>query len=210
MKKLAIIGSGDLGQLIAYHAIADNHFEIAGYFDDFKTAGTRVGEHLILGNIEQVDRGFQNNTFDVLLVAIGYKHFEQRENVFSAFKEKIPFATLIHRSCYIDPSCTVGAGSVLLPGCVFDYNVRIGENVLVNTGCCLAHDSSVDDHSFLSPSVAIAGFCKIGKCCNIGINSTVIDNIMISNNIQTGGGTVVINDLSEKGLYVGNPARFIR
>ena len=34
-KKLAIIGSGDLGQLIAHHASEDSKMEVVGYFNDF-------------------------------------------------------------------------------------------------------------------------------------------------------------------------------
>ena len=38
----------------------------------------------------------------------------------------------------------------------------------------------------------------------------IIDNITITDEVQTGGGTIIINDILKKGLYVGNPSRFIR
>jgi serine acetyltransferase len=38
----------------------------------------------------------------------------------------------------------------------------------------------------------------------------VIDNIAIAGGVKTGGGTVVIKNLTNKGLYVGNPARYIK
>jgi UDP-3-O-[3-hydroxymyristoyl] glucosamine N-acyltransferase len=91
-------------------------------------------------------------------------------------------------------------GTVLLPGCVLDKNI----------GVTIAHDSRVKSHSFISPCVSIAGFTEVGECCNIGINSTTIDNLVIYNDIQIGGGTVVIKNLLEAGIYVGCPARFLR
>ena len=51
---------------------------------------------------------------------------------------------------------------------------------------------------------------KIEEKCIIGINSTVIDNITIISNTQLGGGTVVIKNIIQSGLYVGNPQKFIR
>lgn len=210
MKRLAIIGSGDLGQLIAYHAVTDKQFDVVGYFDDYREKGTYVGSTVVLGKIENVAEIFDQDGFDCLVMGIGYKHFEHRKKIFNDFWGTIPFATFVHSSCFVDPSCRIGDGTVLLPGGVFDRNVVIGNNVLVNTGACIAHDSVVNAHSFLSPRVAIAGFSTIGECCNIGINSTIIDNIVISDYVQTGGGTVVIKNMNERGVYVGNPAKFIR
>ena len=210
MKKLAIIGSGDLGRLIAYHAANDKKFEVVGYFDDFAEKGSYVESNVIIDATNNIEKEFKKNTFECLIIAIGYKHFAQRKNFFEKFNGVIPFGTLVHSSCYVDASCVIGEGSVLLPGVICDRNVIIGTNVLVNTGVCIAHDSEIKNHSFLSPGVVIAGFSFIGECCNIGINATVIDNIKISDNIQIGGGTVVHKNLEQPGLYVGNPARFIR
>lgn len=54
------------------------------------------------------------------------------------------------------------------------------------------------------------GFVNIKEQCIIGINSIIIDNISITEGTRIGGGTVVIKNIEEKGLYVGNPARFVK
>ncbi|MFB6457673.1 acetyltransferase [Chitinophaga sp. Hz27] len=210
MKRLAIIGSGDLGQQIAYHAATDGHYEIAGFFDDFKNAGEKVGEHVILGKSGDIATLFSQGDFDCLMIGIGYKHFEKRKECFNTWKGIIPFGKVLHTASYVDPSCTIGEGVFILPGVVLDQQVVIGDNVLINVGSCIAHDTVIGAHSFLSPRVAVAGFVEIGSCCNIGINSTIIDNLKIVDMVQTGGGTTVINNLTQAGLYVGTPARFVR
>ena len=210
MKRLAIIGSGDLGQQIAYHATQDNQFTVVGFFDDFKNRGVLVNDIPILGGLSDVSSQFKKGIFDELLIGIGYKHMMFRSDVFNKFKAEIPFAKLIHSNCLIDPSCIIQAGVVIYPGCIVDQNVNIGENVLVNVGCCIAHDSKIGKHSFLSPRVAIAGFVTIENSCIIGINATIIDNIKIVQQVQIGGGSIVIKNIEKAGLYVGNPARFIR
>jgi len=210
MKRLAIVGSADLGQLIAYHAVNDGHYAVTGFFDDFLQQGTMVNGIPILGKVGDAEKNFNAGEFDELMIGIGYKHFESRKKIFEKLAAGIPIGKIIHSSCYVDSSCNIGNGVFILPGCILDRNVTIGENVLLNTGCLVAHDSSVNAHTFLSPGVTVAGFVNIGSCCNIGINTTIIDNIRIADETQTGGGTVVIHNIDAPGLYVGNPARLIR
>jgi sugar O-acyltransferase (sialic acid O-acetyltransferase NeuD family) len=210
MKKLAIIGSGDLGQQIAYHAINDQQFDVVGFFDDFSVKNSLVNNFKVLGTLSAIETSYNQGDFDVIICGIGYKHLELREKLFNVLNPKLKFANLIHSSCYIDASCKFGNGIFMLPGSVLDYNVTIEDNVVINVSCTIAHDSNIGAHSFLSPRVAVAGFVNIGRRCNIGINTTIIDHMMIANEVQTGGGTVVIESLTKKGLYVGNPSRFIR
>ncbi|GAA3621343.1 acetyltransferase [Flavivirga jejuensis] len=210
MKKLAIIGAGDLGQQIAYHAAQDNQFEVVGFFDDFATPNTIINQIKVFGKVEDVENGFTNKLFDEVIIGIGYKHLGFREKLYTSLKAVVPFATFIHSSCYIDASCVVGSGVCIFPGVIIDQQAIIKDNVFINISCTIAHDSIIAQHTFLSPRVAIAGFVNIGKRCNIGINSTIIDNINVADDVQIGAGTVVINQIEKSGLYVGNPSRFIR
>lgn len=208
MKRLAIIGSGDLGQQIAYHALEDKHHQIAGFFDDYQPKGTKKNGFPILGGVDDVEKVFSAKEFDELMIGIGYKHFAVRSALYERFATSIPFATIIHSSSYVDQSCRVGSGTIIYPGCTVDMNAEIGENVVLNTGCVIAHDSRIGADSFLSPGVRIAGFVRVERGVSLGIGTILIDNIQIGSGIRTGAGAVVINDISTPGLYVGIPAKF--
>lgn len=210
LKTLAIIGSGDLGQLIAYHASQSGMFNTVVFLDDYRKPGDYVCGYKIIGGTKDIETLFEQNKYDQLIIAIGYMHFKIRKSLFEKYNHKIPFATIIHPSAYVDSSCSIGSGTFILPGCVLDNNTTIGDNVLLNTGCTIAHDSIIKNHSFLSPRVAIAGFVKVGECCNIGINTIIIDNISITDEVQTGGGAVITKNITEPGLYVGVPAKKIK
>lgn len=210
MKRLAIIGAGDLGQQIAHHVITDNQYEVVGFIDDYRDAGTTVGDIQVLGKIDDVVDLFRTGKFDCVLIAIGYKHMYFRATLFEKFRKVVPFATFVHSACIVDKTALIKEGTVLFPGCIIDQHVTIGENVLLNIGNCIAHDTQIGAHSFLSPCVTIAGFVKIGMCNIIGINTTIIDNIKTEASVQIGGGGVVIKSIDTPGLYVGNPVRFIR
>ncbi|MDR6372560.1 sugar O-acyltransferase (sialic acid O-acetyltransferase NeuD family) [Chryseobacterium bernardetii] len=210
MKRIAIIGSGHLGQQILHHIQTDTDDKVIGFFDDFMEKGNSVKDLPILGGKGDVISIFQQGIFDEIIIAIGYKHLEFKKQIFETFKNKIPFYTFIHSTSYIDPSATIGEGTVIYPYSMIDQNVKIGDNVLINISCSIAHDSLVGNHCFVSPSVAVAGFVSISEQCILGIHSTIIDNINIVEKVQLGGGAVVIKNISQPGLYVGNPVRFIR
>lgn len=210
MKKLAIIGSGDLGQQIAYHATNDKQFQVVGFFDDFAKVNAKQAGFKVLGKLDLIESFYEKNVFDEIIIGIGYKHFNFRAALYSRLKNKIKLATLIHSSCYVDNSCEIGEGVCMFPGSVLDQNVIIKDNVLININCAIAHDTVIEENTFLSPRVALAGFVTVGKRCNIGINATVIDNITIVDDVQVGGASVIIKTIDKPGLYVGNPSRFIR
>jgi len=205
-QRLAIIGSGDLGQLIAHHSINDKHYEIAGFFDDYGVVGEYITGIPVIGKIKDIKELYGKGIFDFIMIGVGYKHMKFRKELFESLEGFIPFGKIVHSSAYIDSSVKMGEGIFILPGCTLDKNVVLGNNVLLNTGVVIAHDSQVENHCFLAPSVAVAGKTLIKECCIIGINATIIDNIIISSNIQIGGGAVVIRNLEKEGLYLGIPA----
>lgn len=199
MKRLAIIGGGDLGMQIAHHSALCG-YNFVGFFDDYAVDA--------LGNIESVRKSYEEGTYDELMVGIGYKHMSLRKEVFAEHKNHIPFATIIHPSTVMDASCRVGEGCFIYPGCTLDSNATLGDNISLNVGCIIAHDSKIGDHSMLSPGVIVSGFVAIKKEVNLGTGTCVIDNITISDKIRTGAGSVVTQDLIQKGLYVGVPAKY--
>lgn len=208
-KILAILGAGHLGQQIAHYAILDKHYDEVVYFDDF-ISEKESSLHKILGTIKEVEKAFQNKKFDELLIGIGYKHLNFRKELFERFYSKIPFGTIIHSSCWIDNSAKINAGAVIYPNCCIDADTIIDFNTILNISCSIAHNSYIGRHCFLSPNVAVAGFVAVEEQCNIGINATIIDNIKIVSKTQIGAGAVVIKNIETSGLYVGNPAKFIR
>lgn len=203
-KTLAILGAGELGKQIANFALKDKHYSEVRFYDDFN-----VSEE-IKGNTYDLITDFNNNLFDELIIGIGYNHLKAREEKFKFLINKIKFGKIIHSTCWIDESANIEEGCVVYPKCVIDKNVIIKHNTIINLNCTIAHDTIIGTSCFLAPSVSIAGFCSIENECFIGINTTIKDNISIVSETTTGAGTVVVKNSIKKGLYVGNPAKFIK
>ena len=210
MKRLAIIGAGDLGLQLANLAAATGGHVLAGFFDDTRVAGEAVAGASVLGGLDDIPARFAAGDFDCLAVAIGYKHGALRQAVYARHAGVIPFATLVHPSAIIDPGCRIGEGAVIYPGCVLDMEAEVGANALLNAGCVIAHHSVIGSGCFLSPAVSVAGFVVVEPGCVLGIGTVVIDNLRIASGCRTGAGAVVTSSLDRRGLYLGIPARFAK
>ena len=207
--RLAIIGAGELGKLVAYHAATDAGFEIAGYYDDFVKTESFNGKP-VLGKCDQILADHKEKVFDQLFIGIGYDHMDVRSKYFEQFSGQIPFANIIHSSSYIDPSCKLGTGIFILPGNVLDLEVTVEDNVLINTGGTIAHHSKIGAHSFLAPAVQIAGLVMVAERCFIGIGATIVDCINVATGSVIGAGSVVLNDTEENSVSVGVPAKIVK
>lgn len=201
-ERIAIIGAGDLGRTIFQHATSAG-FEVKGFYDD-TCPGSEVMGKPVFGLISDLH---ERDGWDSILIAIGYKHLRFRKSLFEQMaKRGVPLATLIHPSCYVDPSAEVGSGTILFPRCVIDANVVVDTNCVLNAGCVIAHDSFIGPHSFFGPGVTISGFVRTEECCFFGTGTILIDNLSVGPNTQTGAGAVVVDTFSG-GLLLGVPAK---
>jgi len=207
MKKVALIGSGDLARLAIHYINENGNHNVFGIYDDFSNTKNTVSGINIIGPLDQVYVDYQNKLFDLLFIAVGYSRMDYRARTFDRFKGKIPFVNIVHKSCIIDSTAKLGEGVFLFPGVILDHNVEIKNNVLVNLGVTIAHDSTIGEHSFLAPNVSVAGFVFINKLTFLGINSTIIDNITLCSNVLVASGAVVVKNIETEGSYAGVPAK---
>ena len=208
-KKLAIIGCGELGIQIQNIAKSDDHFEDVIFFDDFVKSNTE-NKYNIVGKTNEILSSYKKDVFSHLIIGIGYDHMQERANFFNMFCKKIPFANLLHSSCIIGSNVDLGQGNVFYPGVIIDANVKIENNVLINLGCTVSHDSIIESHCYISPAVSIAGYSKIGQKSMLGINCTIINNLTLCSDVIIGAGSVIIDKIKEPGVYAGNPGKLIK
>ena len=116
-------------------------------------------------------------------------------------------ATLIHPSAIIGENVTVGKGSAIMAGAVVNPGTIIGEGVILNTCSSVDHDCRVGDFVHIAIGAHLCGTVTVGNGCFICAGSTVINNISICGGATIGAGAVVVHDITEKGTYVGVPAK---
>ncbi|MGN6416108.1 MAG: hypothetical protein ACTHMC_01360 [Pseudobacter sp.] len=104
---------------------------------------------------------------------------------------------------------TVFPGTIICPGTHITTGVTIGQHVIINLNCTVGHDCRIGDFVTISPGVNISGNVTIGDLCSIGSNAVIREKISICDDVVIGAGSVVVKDITERGIYVGNPAKKI-
>jgi len=127
---------------------------------------------------------------------------------------------------------------VNLYGCKIGDDSFIGPFVEIQKGVSIGTRCRIQSHSFICELVKIGDDCfishgvmfindlfsgggsaegdrdlwratNVGNHVSIGTNSTILP-VTICNHVVIGAGAVVTRDISEPGVYAGNPARLLR
>lgn len=106
---------------------------------------------------------------------------------------------VIEDNVWIGANTTIEKGS--LTDTVIKKEVRIDDLVQIGSGCFINSKSIIAAGSVLCSNVTI------GENCWIAPNVSILENIKISSNSKIGLGAVVIKNVGENELVVGNPAK---
>lgn len=191
MKKIVIFGAGGHAHVIADIIEAEGN-KVEAFLDDDKSQKDSNGP--ISDYVKYNDCEF----------IIGIGSCDVREKLSQL---NLMWHTAIHPSSTISKSSSIGVGTVVMPNAVINSRAIIGKHCIINTGAIVEHDNYIDDYSHISVGVNLGGAVSVGKKTWIGIGSTVKNNVTIGSNIVVGAGAVVVNDISNKGTYIGVPAK---
>lgn len=120
------------------------------------------------------------------------------------------FHSVLAPGSVVARSAVVGAGAIVAPGAVVTAGAMIGDHALVNVSASVSHSSAVGAYATLSPGVRVAGDCFVGDGVFLGIGAVLSHGIRVCDGAVVGAGALVLEDISEPGVYVGSPARFVR
>lgn len=209
MKPIVILGSGGQAQELAWmiedNNISDQEWDILGFVSK-KDSNAHL-KYPILGDDEWL---LNRKEKTYLVCAIGDTGL--RERVVSQFteRENIVFPTIISRHAVVSDTVRLGRGTMVCAGCVITTDVEIGDFVICNPGCIVSHETKIGNYVTMNAGVRISGNVSIGAHSYIGVNACTLQGINIGRDVVVGAGAAVINDLPDKSIAVGVPAKVIK
>lgn len=99
----------------------------------------------------------------------------------------------------IGDNCEIGAATTIDRGAI--DNTVIGNNVIIDNLCQIAHNVQIGDHCALAGATIVAGSTKIGRYCIFGGGAVVNGHIEICDGAQITGMAMVMKPITEKGVY---------
>lgn len=148
----------------------------------------------------------------------------------TVFTSKVVDVSFGERVKIVEPvnmyGCSIGDDCFVGPFTEIQKKVSIGNRVKVQSHAFVCELVTIGDDCFIGHGVMFVNdlFSKggpaggdqslwkethIGNHVSIGSNATILP-VSICDNVVIGAGAVVTKDIKKPGVYIGNPAKFLR
>lgn len=203
-KNLILVGGG--GHCKSVIEVAESAgYAILGIVDRPEELGKLVLDYKVIGVDDDIPQYVEKAEF---VITVGFiKNPALRIKLYNKVKEAGgKLATIVASTAHVSKYATLGEGTVVMHQAFVNAGAQIGNNVILNTFTNIEHDAVVGDQCHISTGTMVNGDCKIGQNVFVGSQSVLANGIEVGDNIIIGAGSVVRKSISQKGIYVGNPA----
>ena len=206
MQKIYVYGCGGVGRELCDCFLSSDKYKFMGFIDD----NSDIRECM----------GFQCRTLNEIITDIDPKEIRAIISMGEPFvrrlvSEKLAKAGIeeitVDLSDHFNPDySSVGDGTLLHSHSYISVNSCIGKSCFINKDALVGHDCKLGDYCVLSPRVTLGGNVCIGENSYIGTGALIRNGITIGKNVIVGMGAVVVNNIDDDCVVVGNPAKFLR
>lgn len=215
MKKLIILGGSGIGMIAVSIANELGYYEVLGFLNDVVPVGNKIGKFNkipVVGTTADVSKYLDDQNVSFF---IGYVGMQNEKEIFEKIMAlNIPshrFATLIHPTAIIPKGfCSIGNGVLMAPLTQLSPDTTIEDNCILLPNSFVGHDSTLKQFAHIATNAVVGANVIVGRGCHLGSNSTIREKITIGDFSLVGAGSVVLKDVPENAIVVGNPAKVLR
>jgi sugar O-acyltransferase (sialic acid O-acetyltransferase NeuD family) len=208
-KQIVILGAAGTGLLMAESITRNGETTLLGFLDDDAEKQSHGYYNLpVLGGLSSWE-GLPRECLFLTSLYGPKRNYQFFELVKSLGIPESRWATVIDLYATVSATATIGHGTYIGPGTVLEPMVHLGSRCAMLGNVYIAHDSHLADYVVCANSVSIAGWVSAGEASFIGANATVREYTNIGSRVVVGMGSVVLRDVAEGQIVVGNPARIM-
>jgi sugar O-acyltransferase (sialic acid O-acetyltransferase NeuD family) len=211
VKPIVLIGAGGSGREVLEILKDQNKvketWDILGFIDDNRELeGKLINSYPVLGGLDWL-KG--RNPKPVCICTVN--DCEARKEIVRRLGYiGVDFVNVIHPTACIGDSVNLGNDIIIYAGSLLTANIEIGDHVHINFGCGIGHDVVIGRYSTVSGLVNVNGYARLGEGVFLGSGAVVIPRVTVGDWSTIGAGAAVIDDIPERVVAVGVPARPVR
>jgi sugar O-acyltransferase (sialic acid O-acetyltransferase NeuD family) len=201
-------GAGAMAALTLARASSPASSPLAGFLNDFEAVGSLVEGTPILGSFATWPD--QPETTCFLAPLHKAKEVRARSELIRGlgvperrWVNVVDPAALVSADALVGSGIWVQAGSSIMP------SARIGNHVAVRSGCQISHDCVVEDFASVGLGAILCGYSIVRQGAHIAPGAIIRDRITVGRYSVVGLGAVVVKDVPDGAIVVGNPARIV-
>ena len=193
-----LIGGGQHAQVVLDCLMACG-VDVVAIFDPAKS-GTLFG----VSHHGDYDPSFDVNAKAIL--AIGDNGTRKRAST----RVTHGYTNAVHHSVLFSPFASLGVGNMILHGSIIQAMAKVGNHTIINTGAQIDHDCVIGDFVHIAPRAVLCGGVTVAEGTLVGAGATISPGKNIGRWAVVGAGAVIIEDVPDYAVVVGNPARVIK
>ena len=185
-------------------------YSIAGlyHYDDSLNGTTFFGYDVI----DSTDGLFEKNSLEGMSFALSMGNNLIRDGLYNKIVSmggSIP--TLIDPTAFVSKYSTIGDGSVIHANSVLQAGATVGRNTIISYNVSVSHTSTIGDACYIAFGATVGAYVNIDDFCFIGQSAAIVSGKVsrIGSNSLIGAGSIVINDIPENAVVIGNPAKIL-
>ena len=211
MAQVVVFGAGDIARLAHYYFTNDSPHDVVAFCVDEAYRDASEFRGLPLLGFEELTGSYPPDRFS-MFVALSYASMNQvRAAKYATAKERgYELVSYVSSRATCLNEHPFGDNCFILEDNTVQPFVKIGNDVTLWSGNHIGHDSTIEDHCFVTSHVVVSGNCTIGAYSFIGVNATLRHSLRVAPRTLVAAGAVVMQDTVEKGVYVPPRAKLAR
>lgn len=209
-KKSVIIGAGTYGEVYLSY-LQECGIEVVAFMDNNPALhGTYVKGIPVVGSEDLLETDEWKQKISNVYCPIGNNPLRRKIlNKVSELGYNTPY--FIHPSACIADNVSIADGVYVLPQTVIMPFTRIDKYCMISMNAKIAHHSILEEGCFISTGVNFGANIHALKDAYMGIGSLIMTGVkIVGENSLIGAGSIVIRDVPDNAVMVGNPAKVLK